>query len=221
MSDAATIAAAQAAPPAPKEESGAKLIGSLLAACLGSGVLLVSVFAATKPLIEANRAAALQAAVLRVVPGAKDTRGYLLENGSLQPLPADGKAGDRPVAWAALDADGALVGYALPAEGAGFMDTIKLIHGYDPKTRHIIGMEVLESRETPGLGDKILFDPHFLSNFKSLHTDPDLKPVKRGAKTQPHEVDCITGATISSKAVVKILQASTTRWRDALSKGRP
>ena len=56
--------------------------------------------------------------------------------------------------------------------------------------------------------------------------EPAILAVKRGAKTQAHEVDCITGATISSEAVVSILNESARRWaalleeRDVAASGR-
>jgi len=75
----------------------------------------------------------------------------------------------------------------------------------------------LESKETPGLGDKIDKDPLFLKNFEALDvklSSPklniinDIEVVKRGSKQHPWQIDAITGATISSKAIGKILQES-------------
>jgi electron transport complex protein RnfG len=105
------------------------------------------------------------------------------------------------------------VGYAIPADGAGFMDTIKLIYGFDPRRRAIVGMQVLESKETPGLGDKIIFDEDFLANFVELKIEPEIVGVKSATKPRPsNEVDTITGATISSDAVISILNNSTQEW---------
>ena len=118
--------------------------------------------------------------------------------------------------YAAYDAQGAFKGYAVPAEGSGFQDTISLIYGLDPASRHIIGFSVLESRETPSLGDKINKDVDFLANFHELAVEPTIIGVKKGAKAAPNEIDCITGATISSKSVVKILNTSTGTWLSEL-----
>jgi electron transport complex protein RnfG len=108
------------------------------------------------------------------------------------------------------------VGYAIPADGSGFMDTIKLIYGFDPTRRVIVGMAVLDSRETPGLGDKIITDSEFHENFVALVVEPEIDAVKKGKKTAENQVDCITGATISSEAVVSILNRSTQRWLPVL-----
>ena len=111
-----------------------------------------------------------------------------------------------------------MLGYALTADGPGFQDTIGLLYGYLPDKRVIVGMEVLESRETPGLGDKIYKDADFKANFIELAVDPTIILVKKskGKKSAPNEVDAISGATISSKAVVRILNESVAKWNEKL-----
>ena len=74
----------------------------------------------------------------------------------------------------------------------------------------------MESRETPGLGDKIIADPHFKANFSELKVDPKIELVKKGEKVSPNQVDAITGATISSKAVVAIISKGNADWLDKL-----
>ena len=77
-------------------------------------------------------------------------------------------------------------------------------------------MEILESRETPGLGDKIYKDMAFVGNFTELSIDPTIVVVKKNTRSQPNEVDAITGATISSKAVVRIINETQAIWSDRL-----
>jgi len=96
-----------------------------------------------------------------------------------------------------------------------------VIYGYSFAEEAIIGIQVLESKETPGLGDKIETDAGFLENFEALDVSlrDDLSelanpivPVKHGEKSHPWEVDGITGATISSVAIAKILNQSAQYW---------
>jgi electron transport complex protein RnfG len=119
--------------------------------------------------------------------------------------------------YATYDAASHLCGVALEAAGQGYQDTIRVLYGYDPSSEQIVGMKVLDSKETPGLGDKIEIDPVFRTNF--LHLDVaidragtalanDIVTVKRGAKVHPWEIDGITGATISSKAIGRLLNES-------------
>lgn len=200
--------------PVPAEPHPVRLAGTLALAGLLSGLALAIAYDWTLPMIEHNRAEALRRAVFEVVPGAA----------AMQPLTpgedglahaGDGTAADQ-IVYGAYTADGEFLGYAIPAEGNGFQDAIKLIYGYDPARQRVIGMRVLESRETPGLGDKIFKDAQFVANFDDLAVEPAVVVVKHGEKTQDHQVDAITGATISSKAVGAIVQGSMSAWRERL-----
>jgi electron transport complex protein RnfG len=191
-----------------------RMMGTLGLAGMVSGLAIVGIFLLTQPRIERNRAEALEAAIFRVLHGASSRVAYVVRDSKLVPFESpDGGLPKEPAVYAGYDASGKLVGFAIPAEGAGFQDTIQLIYGFDAKTRRVVGMEVLESRETPGLGDKIIKDAKFLANFHDLAVDPKVVVVKSGKKTD-NEVDAISGATISSKAVVKIINDSNQRWLD-------
>ncbi|UCF36411.1 MAG: FMN-binding protein [Acidobacteriota bacterium] len=195
-----------------------RLIATLGLAGLFSGLVLVTVYLATQPLILENQAKALEAAIYQVVPGSETRKAYVVEDGKLVPFNAQGNnlpSGD--AVFAALDAQGKLVGFGIPSEGAGFQDTIKLIYGYNPENKRVTGMQVLESRETPGLGDKIIKDLNFLSNFENLAIEPEVVSVAAGSKKNENEVDSISGATISSKAIVKIINSGNSKYLSLIS----
>lgn len=185
------------------------------------GVLIVSVFLATEPVIRQNRAEALQRAIFQVLPQASASAAFRLEGESFVPAEAEAAgAGERRV-YAGYDGEGRLVGLALEAQGMGYADVIRLLYGYSFEQDAVIGIRVLESKETPGLGDRIEKDPEFLANFERLDASlgPEgetianpIVPVKHGDKEHPWEVDGITGATISSVAVANILRESTSFW---------
>ncbi len=203
------------------EPSSIRLAGTLGVAGLVSGLVLVGIYLSTLPMIQHNQAEALKAAIFRVLPGTATFKAMHVQGGKLAPDPsAEGKPpAPGEVVYAGVDKAGQPVGYAIPANGNGFMDNISLIFGFDNKRKVIVGMEVLESRETPGLGDKIITDAHFLANFEALEVHPTIVPVKKGAKTKANEVDTITGATISSKAVISILNNAMTIWQASLTQG--
>lgn len=196
------------------------LYRALVGVGMACGLLIVSVFVLTGPVIARNEAAALQRAVFQVLPGAVARQSFTLasDNTFRPALPDDLP---RQMVHAGYDATGSLVGVAIPAEGMGYQDTIRVLYGYDPARQVIVGMQVLASKETPGLGDKIEKDPAFIANFKALDVslaDDDhslrhnIEAVKSGAKTSPWQVDGITGATISSKAIARILDQSSAQW---------
>ncbi len=191
------------------------------------GLLIVSVFLGTGPVIERNRAEALERAILEVIPGAHGHRPFRwVEAGGFEP--ADVAAPGEPRVHAAYDDAGRLVGLAVEAEGMGYQDVIQVLYGYSFDEQAIIGVRVLASRETPGLGDKIETDADFLRNFERL--DVSLAPggeaianpieaVKRGEKQHPWQVDGITGATISSVAIATILRESSGHWVPRFRRG--
>ncbi|MBK7584700.1 MAG: FMN-binding protein [Myxococcales bacterium] len=204
------------------EPSSLRLAGTLALAGLASGLIIVSVYLGTLEKIQENRAKAMQEAIYKVLPGTSKIEPFALTGATLVPFTGKIGAPNRdPVIYLGRDEGGKAIGYAIPAEGAGFQDTIKLLYGYDPARRAVIGMEVLESRETPGLGDKIAFDPHFKANFNELLVDPKVELVKKGDKTAKNQVDAITGATISSRAVVSILGKSHAIWLSKLGAADP
>ena len=123
---------------------------------------------------------------------------------------------DENTLYVGYDDKGKLIGYAISGKGPGFQDTIAILYGYKPDKRLIVGMEVLESRETPGLGDKIYKDADFQKNFKALAVEPSIILVKKGSKMVSNEVDAMTGATISSKAIVRILNKYNEKWLERL-----
>jgi electron transport complex protein RnfG len=203
-----------------KEASSFRLVATLAVTGLLSGLVLVAIFLVTQPIILRNQAEAMQRAIFRVLPGTTTIDMFVLSGEDLQPFEsADGSLPAQDAIFAGRADDGSLVGYAIPADGAGFMDTIKLIYGFDPRRRAIVGMQVLDSRETPGLGDKIIFDEEFHENFVELKVEPEIVGVKVAEQPRPsNEVDTITGATISSEAVVSILNDSTQRWLPILDR---
>jgi electron transport complex protein RnfG len=123
---------------------------------------------------------------------------------------------DEPVVYGGYDEQGDFVGYAMPGAGPGFQDTIALLYGYLPHDKKVVGMEILESRETPGLGDKIYKDADFVAEFSDLSVEPEIVAVKKGTGTLDNHVDAITGATISAKAVVRIINETHVAWTEQL-----
>ncbi len=184
------------------------------------GVLIVATYQITLPVIEGNKAEFLEQAIFNVLPGAVASETFLLTpTGDFDKLETEDAAGEK--IYAGYDSTGDLIGVAIEARGMGFQDAIVVLYGYAPEREIVVGIQVLESRETPGLGDKIEKDPDFLRNFDALDValagdaqtlaNP-IVPVKKGEKQHPWEIDAITGATISSNAIAAILRESTTHW---------
>ncbi len=193
--------------------SSLRLVLTLAVAGLISGVAIIGIYESTLPTITMNKARELQAAVFKVLPGVSRMQALVYRDGAL--LAAE-PAKDEPVVYAGYDEAGAFIGYAIPGAGPGFQDTIGLLYGYTPERKLVLGMEILESRETPGLGDKIYKDAEWVAGFEARAVEPAIVAVKKGSNSAANEIDAITGATISSKAVVRIINETHAAWRTRL-----
>jgi electron transport complex protein RnfG len=204
--------------PERKEVPAWRLLATLGLAGAAAGFLIVFVFGWTEPIIEEYRAEQLRLAVQEVLkePARYDTL-YVVDDALTRELAAGQDPGDLEQIYLGYDADGARVGFAIAAAEPGFQDVIQLIYGYDRVAGAVIGMKVLESKETPGLGDKIYKDLDFVAEFDGAEA-PLLGVNPRKATGDPHEIDMITGATISSRTVIKAINNSLERFGPMLDR---
>ncbi len=166
-----------------------------------SGLFLAGVYNYTAPLIKENEKKALEEGIYKVLP---DASRYTVI------------AKDGITLYHGLDAQDRVVGYAFEAEGYGYQGVIKIMAGIDPQLHRLTGMEVLQSSETPGLGAEIAHDP-FKSQFRGLAVLPNIIFTKDKAM-QDNEIEAITGATISTRAVVEILNKEIAKIREIFKK---
>ncbi len=216
MSNAANISAQTTQP---QHSTGSvAMIRTLGGVATISGVLLALVYQATFAIIEKNKQEKVREAVFAVIPDATQQVRFVLQQESNTLRPADGgEAPDGVALFGGYDDQGRFVGVAIEASGQGYGDIIRVIYGYAPGESQLTGLKVLESKETPGLGDRISGE-EFRENFQgmdvALNADKSglvhpIEFVKHGNKTEPWQVDGISGATISSKAVTKMVREST------------
>jgi len=205
-----------------KEVSTFRLMATLTVAGALAGLLIVLVNQHTKPIIDKYKAEQLQKAVYEVLPGVVRYGTYYLVDDELSlALPEGAKEAEFKRVYVGYDNDSQLIGVAISRGESGFQDVVQVIFGFDPATGKLHGMKVLESKETPGLGDKIFKDQAFVDQFFA-GPDTPLVPVKAGAgKGLPGEIDTITGATISSKVVIDIINHGLEEWMPVLQKGIP
>ena len=164
-----------------------------------SAVSLVSMFNYAQPLIEANRQRELQAAILKVLPDASSYKVIDEKEGIYQ----------------GLDAGGNPLDYAFISEGSGYQGKIRMMVGINRELTALKGLEVLENIETPGLGAKIA-DTDFKAQFVGLTVSPQIEYVQNRKPDKPNAIRAITGATISSRAVVKTLNKDIERIKRIL-----
>lgn len=185
--------------------SSVRIIRCLGLVSLISGVLIVGTHLITLDRIRANQELILRESIAQLIPGAEKQVTYGVgPAGELTPLSGADSAG--PKMFAGYDKSGKLLGVVLEASERGYADVISALYAYDPVSKSVTGFRVVEMRETPGLGDKIGKDREFLENFRKLDATHPITTVKHGTKKNPWEIDAISGATISSRAVGRMLQ---------------
>ncbi len=104
----------------------------------------------------------------------------------------------------ALAADGTCIGWAFKCEGSGFADKIKLVLAVDADFKQLKGFGVLSSNETPGFGDQIKL-PYYRNQFVDIPAEKLVLSKVGDSSKKDTEIIAISGATISSQAVVNII----------------
>ncbi len=204
----------QAIPTEQPNQNNSAIIRTLTLIATISGLLVVLVVDATQPLIAENQRIAIEQAIFQVIPNATQWREYRLSKDKLIPV----EQADNGISiYIGFNQQGSMTGIAAQAAAQGYADTIRLLYGYNQDCECITGIKIIKSAETPGLGDKIFKDLDFITNFNALDAKLNAKQsalensivtVKHGKKTEPWQIDAITGATVSSRAVGKALNKS-------------
>jgi len=188
-------------------------------------VIIVSVYQGTLPVIRENKIKLIQRSVSALFSGEASVRYFVYDPDKKAFMLTEDM--DRAMVYGVYDHSKALTGFAIKARGMGYQDVIELLYGYVPERQAISGFKVLDSRETPGLGNRIESDPAFLQNFSALPVELDksgehlahvIEAVKKNRKRYAWQVDTISGATISSTAVTTMISASAAHWVPLLQK---
>lgn len=182
-----------------------------------SGLLIAALYTALLPKIERYKSNELHSAINEVLetPARSDT--LYLQNGALTATrPSGDEAKTAPRVYRGFDRAGAPVGYAIEAIGPGFSENIRLLVGYDAARHELLAMKILDSKETPGIADGVL-KPEFTRQFQHA-----VVPVV-GVKASPKAPDkgtvvMITGATISSRSILRAINNTLARWQPLIAK---
>lgn len=180
-----------------------------------AGALIAYVYQETLPAIERSADARIGGAVREVLaaPARLDTL-YLIGDTLSRTPPVGVELRAATKAFVGYDAAGRRIGVAVEAGAPGFTDQVRLMVGFDPTTSTLTGYAMLSQIETPGLGDKIEKDSAFVAQFDGKVTP--MTGTKSGT-TDPHVVQTITGATISSRVVIRIINNAVAQWQPRLA----
>jgi electron transport complex protein RnfG len=172
----------------------------LIASSFCFGLLIAVTSAALLPKIEENKATKLNKLTMALLPEAKE---FIKVEEEIEVELSGGKK-ERAKVYKALSEAGECVGWSFNASGQGFADKIELVIAVDSRFEKIAGFNVLASSETPGFGDQIK-SSYYRSQFMGAPADK-LSLIKSGdTKKIDSEIVSITGATVSSEAVIQII----------------
>ncbi len=115
--------------------------------------------------------------------------------------------------------------YILAVRGNGLWDEIWGYIALKDDLNTIAGATFDHKQETPGLGAEIKDNPAFSEQFKGKQLYDDGKFVsvvvrKGGARDEEHEVDAISGATITSDGVTEMIRRGVKYYEPYLEKAR-
>lgn len=109
------------------------------------------------------------------------------------------------------------IGYVFSVTNKGYGGEIDVIVGIDAAGM-ITGIKIVEHSETAGLGSKVTEDT-FLSQLVGIAPERALKVVKNKGSNNDEDIVAVSGATISSKAVVGAVQAALDLYRELVKQG--
>jgi electron transport complex protein RnfG len=172
----------------------------LIVASFLFGLLIAVTNAGLSPKIEQNKINKRNHLIGAMLPEAKN---FVALDAQFE-IALDGGRKEKVEVFKAQSESGQCVGWSFNASGSGFAGKIELVVAVDANFEKIAGFDVLASSETPGFGDQIKRD-YYRNQFKGAPAE-QLKLVTIG---DPKKIDSqivgITGATVSSTAVVDIL----------------
>jgi len=167
---------------------------TLMVICIVSALVLTATYKITAPIIaQAQQQRQQGDALMLILPQATSFEGKTIDG----------------MDYYQGNAKGRLVGYILRVKTQGYADTIDMMVGIDLEG-DITGMSVLDQQETPGLGANITEirrgedKPWFLKQFEG----------KYAKRLSLDNIDAITGATITTKAVINGVKEAVEKFSE-------
>lgn len=114
--------------------------------------------------------------------------------------------------------DGNTLGYAFPIEGPGLWGSMTGYAAVDADGTHLLGISLPTHSETPGLGGRVT-EPWFTEQFRGIPIGSAgtlslvFKPADGG------NLDAITGATLTSEAVRKLVMEDVDSFVSRMKEG--
>lgn len=190
---------------------------ALMLICICAAAGLGATFVLTKGKIQQREEEKRQKALAIVLPG--------LNGEPIEITPENTPVSDK--VYKGNGKDNGLIGYAAMGQGQGYSSKLKVMVGVDPSINKVIAISILYQNETPGLGTKVteiattktiwkvLFgkkeasaeeEEPFVPWFQKQFEGKRLNQLVVIREKDPERITAITGATITTEAVVKAVE---------------
>ncbi len=160
--------------------------------CVAASASLASINAVTKSKILAQAQAEEEDSLRSVLPGAERFEAV--------------KSGSETLYYKAFDRGNKLVGVAFKTQGKGYSGVIETMAGMTVEGK-ITAIKVLSQNETPGLGANVA-EEDFTDRFREKNF------------LELNQVEAITGATISSRAVINSVEKKAQEVKGLMENAR-
>lgn len=177
-----------------------RMVVVLTVIAMASAGILAQVYEVTSGIIAENQLREMESSVFAVLPEAATVE--LLDQAPdtmVQDDPEQMRETEQTTTqiFIGYDEGGSPIGYAFVGEGAGYGGAVRVMVGVDGSSGAIQKVVVLNHAETPGLGSRIEE-----ATFRDQFTGKKLTdPIALG-----RDIDGISGATVSSRAVTEAVR---------------
>lgn len=185
------------------------LVFILILGTVSAGSLL-SLRAYTQPIIEKYQAMVVKSSILGAAGVAYEFNETSVDKAFSENIKEEGEGESKYYISPTND-------YVFEFVGRGLWGMIEGVITLDPDLETIKVVKIISQEETPGLGSRIAEEP-YLTALTGKKVAPELVLVSRKKADTDTEVDAITGATISSKALIDALNVSIEDFQKARGK---
>lgn len=184
--------------------SNIRPILTLMLICAVSAFSIVNIEGLTRGYIEQQKQQMIVAGYKEVFPNL----------GTIQKL--DGVQDSLINEVVASVSNGQINGYIYTVHPSGYSGEIVTMLGFDVQKQKITGIKILTQTETPGLGAKCK-ETEFTQKFAGKNAKQPLHIVKQNSNN-PNDIQALTAATITSRAVVKGVNAARAHFETIIEK---
>lgn len=176
---------------------------------------LATVYEFTKPTIEANEELTFKEAYIYAFNLSSNREMSNDETESLFSERVEEKDLGEIKLYVSKALDGSIESYGFTFEGGALWGEVEGVLALSPDLSTLIGIDFIEQNETPGLGGRI-DEAFYKEQFRNIQLYEDGDPLVYKTPSKEGQVDAITGATLTSNSIIRMLNLKIEEIKDSL-----